>query len=67
MSYSQKLGGAFCKICVLFGSDEEGRSRVKLGKLVTVPLSFYKKAEENVKTHQNNDYHKNFVLCLIIS
>ncbi|XP_029342513.1 uncharacterized protein LOC115033649 [Acyrthosiphon pisum] len=61
LSYSQKLGGAFCRICVLFGSDEGGRSRVKLGKLVTIPLSLYKKAKENFKAHQNNDYHKNCV------
>ncbi|XP_060870008.1 52 kDa repressor of the inhibitor of the protein kinase-like [Metopolophium dirhodum] len=61
LSYSQNLGGAFCRICVLFGSDEGGRSRVKLGKLVTIPLSLYKKAKENFKAHQNNDYHKNCV------
>ncbi|XP_060882117.1 52 kDa repressor of the inhibitor of the protein kinase-like [Metopolophium dirhodum] len=61
LSYSQKLGGAFCRICVLFGSDEGGRSRVKLGKLVTIPLSLYKKAKENFKAHKNNDYHKNCV------
>lgn len=62
MSFSQKLGRALCRICVLFGNDEGGRSRVKLGKLVTVPLSLYKKAIENFKTHQNNEYHKNWVL-----
>ncbi|XP_025203642.1 52 kDa repressor of the inhibitor of the protein kinase-like [Melanaphis sacchari] len=60
-AWSQKLGGAFCRICVLFGSDEGSRSRVKLGKLVTIPLSLYKKAKENFKAHQNNDYHKNCV------
>ncbi|KAL4130868.1 hypothetical protein QTP88_008247 [Uroleucon formosanum] len=59
LSYSQKRGGGFSRICVLFGFDERGRSRIKLGKLVTLPLSTYKKAKEDLKAHANNEYHKN--------
>ncbi|KAF0747567.1 52 kDa repressor of the inhibitor of the protein kinase-like [Aphis craccivora] len=53
LSYSQKHGGGFCRICVLFGFDEGGRSRIKLGKLVTLPLSTYKKRA--IGTNQNPD------------
>jgi len=59
LSYIQKHGGGFCRICVLFGFDEGGRSRIKLGKLVTLPLLTYKKAKEDLKAHANNEYHKN--------
>jgi hypothetical protein len=52
LSYSQKYGGGFCRVCVLFGFDEGGRSRIKLGKLVTLPLSTYKKAKEDLSSRK---------------
>lgn len=36
--YSKELDGGLCKVCILFGRGEGGKSDGKLGKLVLEPL-----------------------------
>lgn len=63
LSYSHKFQGGLCRVCVLFGKDQGGRSQVQLGKLVEKPLSTYKKAKEDMKHHSDTEYHKRNVIA----
>ncbi|XP_067625787.1 uncharacterized protein [Eurosta solidaginis] len=58
LAYSKIAGGGLCKMRVLFGRREASSNDVKLGKLVSEPLSKYKKAIDAIKHHESNNYHK---------
>lgn len=58
LAYSKIAGGGLCKICILFGRREAGTNDVKLGKLVSEPLTRYKKAIETITHHESTNYHK---------
>ncbi|XP_050517882.1 52 kDa repressor of the inhibitor of the protein kinase-like [Diabrotica virgifera virgifera] len=55
--YSKKLDGGLCKVCILFGRGEGGKSDGKLGKLVLEPMKTFKKATETLKIHNGTKYH----------
>lgn len=58
LSYSEKDQGSYCRICVLFGPNDGGRSKQRLGCLVKEPLRKYKKALQHFTAHAENEYHK---------
>lgn len=57
LSYSSKLDGCFCKVCVIFGCYKEV-SRNAPGKLCSVEFNTWKKAIESFRDHEKNEYHK---------
>ncbi|XP_050528122.1 52 kDa repressor of the inhibitor of the protein kinase-like [Daktulosphaira vitifoliae] len=63
LTYSQKLEGALCKICVLFSNECIGKgSNQKVGALVCKPFTKWKDAIECFKLHSNAEYHKLSIL-----
>lgn len=58
LAYSKIAGGGLCKMCILFGRREAGTNDVKLGKLVSQPLTRYKKAIETITHHESTNYHQ---------
>lgn len=58
LAYSKIAGGGLCKMCILFGRREAGTNDVKLGKLVSEPLTRYKKAIETITHHESTNYHR---------
>lgn len=64
-TYSQKLGGLFCKYCVLFANKVGGVNRsTPLKKLVTEPLQKYSKLlgkDGDLVMHEKTGYHKHSI------
>jgi hypothetical protein len=53
LAYSRKLNGALCKYCVLFAKDH---AKVRVGRLVSLPLTKYKDLHQQCKNHASNEY-----------
>lgn len=62
LSYSQLFEGAFCRLCVLFAREKEGKgSHQHLGSLVSKEYTNWKNALEDFQLHASTSYHK---LCV---
>jgi hypothetical protein len=63
LAYSEELGGALCKVCVLFAAEVGGKGKHQcLGTLVNKPYTDYKDAVANFRLHLNTQYHKDAAL-----
>lgn len=64
LTYSQGLGGLFCKFCVIFSKLGGVHQSTKLGRLVTTPLNKYSKLfgkDGDLVTHDKSVYHNKAV------
>jgi hypothetical protein len=63
LTYLQKLQGAFCKLCVLFGGTTGGKGgHQALGSVVCKPFDRWKDAIEVFQKHDESEYHKTSVV-----
>ena len=61
--YSPSKDGAYCKVCVLFGSGRGDKNASKLSKLVKSPISFWTTAAQNFSEHElKSEVHKTATL-----
>ena len=61
--YSPSMDGAFCKVCVLFGSDRGDKNASKLEKLVKSPVKFWTTANQKFNEHElTSEVHKTATL-----
>ena len=61
--YSPSQHGAYCKICVLFGSDSGDKNASKLDKLVKSPVTFWTTAAQKFSEHElRSEVHKTAAL-----
>lgn len=62
LCYSEIFEAAFCKYCVLFLTNEVGKSKSQAtGKLVSQPFDDWKHALELFNYHSNLQYHKSSI------
>ena len=64
LAYSHVKNGLFCKICLLFGT-QQGQQGHKLGRLVHEPLKKYARLlgpDGPLYAHEHTNYHKDNVL-----
>ena len=63
MVYSPSQDGAYCKVCVLFGSDRCDKNASKLSKLMKSPISFWTTAAQKFSEHElKSEVHKTATL-----
>ena len=63
--YSPSQDGAYCKVCVLFGSDGGDKDASKLDKLVKPPVTFWTTAAQKFNEHEHelkSEVHKAAIL-----